>query len=799
MTEHQNLPAPRVGPAPMEAVESYYGSEPGLDGQQQHGPMSLKRVLQSGMRYRWLIVGIFAAGTVGSLIATRYVTYRYAAESTFWFDVASTGEQTRGPIASSGLLQNDAWIELLRSYSVLDYVVREERLFLEHSSSDASLFANFQIDNMFRPGDYTFVIDPETKTGELRTKEGMAVDRVAAGDPVGARMGFRWQPSTAEYTQKRSVAFTVLTPRDASKELSNQLITRMARGGNFMAVSYTATNAQQAADVVNTLGTRYVDVAAELKSYRSTTLRDALENQLVAAQVNLAQAEMQLENFRISTITLPTDAGAGTPVAPGSEYTRAPVINAFFTLKIERELVQRDRDALARLIDVTAADTLSVDAFSTIGSAQNTPELRQALADLTAKRAELRAIRQQLTDEHPTARRAMADVETLEREVVPALTRRVVGNLDARAATLDDLIRSSGGELQSIPPRVIEEARLRRAVAIAETMYNDLRQRYEGARLAAETSLPDVRIHDYATVPTRPTSDPRVTVVLIGVLGSLGLGVLLAVMLDRVDPRLRYAEQVTDGMRLPVIGAVPHLSGVGRGLLSSDESARVLESLRAIRLNLMYAHGNAGPIMVTVSSPGSGDGKTFVSSNLALTFADLGLKTLIIDGDTRRGGLHHLYSVSRRPGLTDFLAGDVPADGIIKPTQYPLVSVLTGGSRRSDSPELLSSDRLGDLLAQIRNDYQVIIVDSPPLGAGIDPLILATLTGSMLLVMRRGKTDRVMAEAKLHMLDRMPIRLLGVILNGLDESSSYRYYSYMAGYEVLPEEPETEPKILQPV
>ncbi|HSJ24665.1 MAG TPA: polysaccharide biosynthesis tyrosine autokinase, partial [Longimicrobiales bacterium] len=646
----------------------------------------------------------------------------------------------------------------------------------------------------FRPGEYSITVDAAGRTVDLRTKEGLAVERANVGEPIGRAVGFEWTPPPSELTARRKTAFTVRTPREASRQLDRALNSRMARGNTFMRISYTGEDPERVAGVVNTLATRYVDISADLKRFRTTELRDALESQLVTAQVNLAEAEMALEGFRVATITLPTENA--TPVAPGIEYTTGPVVNAFFTLKIEREQIDRDRAALERVIANAATDSLSVDAFSVIGAVQSTPELAQALTELTAKRADLRAIRQQYTDEHPTTRRAANDVRVLETTVVPQLARRVIENMDARATTLDDLIGSAGSELQSIPPRAIELARLRRSVAVAEAMYNDLRQRYESARLAAETAMADVTVHDHATVPTRPVSDPRIRLVAMGIMGSLALGVLLALLLDRADPRLRYVEQVTRDMRLQVMGAVPHLPGARRGLLASDESARVMEALRSIRLNLMYAHGSAGPIMVTVSSPGSGDGKTFISSNLALTFADLGMKTLIIDGDTRRGGLHHMYGVDRRPGLTDFLAGTVEADDVVRMTKYDNVSVITGGTRRPDSPELLSSDRLGELLARIRSDYQVIIVDSPPLGAGIDPLVLATLTGNMLLVMRKDRTDRALAEAKLEMLDRMPIRVLGVIMNGLDDTNSYKYYSYLPGYETSTEE--ESPPQLQP-
>jgi polysaccharide biosynthesis transport protein len=792
----KNMPVLAQSPTPP-ALDQWYDMD-APEEQAADPRAAIRRVLSALLRYKWLIASLVMLGTVGSIVGMRFVQFKYAAESTFWFDVQTRNDQMRGPIVAGGLLEEDAWVELLRSFAVLDYVVTEKRLYVEHRDEDHTLFSSFRIDSMFRPGEYAFVVAADGRSADLQSGQGLSIERVEAGAPAGAPLGFIWQPDSSQYTPKRKVQFRVLTPREASKELNDKLVTRMARGGNFLRVSFTHTDPQIAADVINTLGVRYVDVAAELKRFRSTELRDALEHQLITAQTNLAEAEIHLESFRVQTATLPSESS--TLQAPGLESTRAPVMNAFFTLRLEREELQRDRQALARVIDAGAGtDSLSVDAISAVGAVQRTPELQRALQELTEKRAELRALRQQYTDEHATVRRATGDVRALETTVVPQLARRVMANLDARGQVLDDLIASAGTELQSIPPRAIEEARLRRSVEIAANMYNDLRQRYESARLAAETAVPDVRVHDRATVPNKPVSDPRITLLLLGIVGSFGLGAGLALLLDRVDPRLRYAEQVTREMRLSVVGAVPHLSGARRGQLGGDESARVLEALRSIRLNLIYAHGSAGPIMVTITSPGSGDGKTFISSNLALTFADLGMKTLIIDGDTRRGGLHHLYGLNRKPGLTDFLAGDMGFDGLIQQSRYPLVHVITGGTRRSDSPELLSSERLGDLLASIRSEYQVIIVDSPPLGAGIDPLILASLTGNMVMVMRTGRTDRAMAEAKLGMLDRMPIRMLGVILNGLDDTSSYRYYSYLPGYEALPEGMEAEePAPLQP-
>ncbi|MBE0591031.1 MAG: CpsD/CapB family tyrosine-protein kinase, partial [Gemmatimonadales bacterium] len=151
---------------------------------------------------------------------------------------------------------------------------------------------------------------------------------------------------------------------------------------------------------------------------------------------------------------------------------------------------------------------------------------------------------------------------------------------------------------------------------------------------------------------------------------------------------------------------------------------------------------------------------------------------------------------SRKPGLTDVLAGRLEAPAAIQATEYPGLHFLGGGTRLPGAPELLGSEAMVTLVAQLRQRYEVVIVDSPPLGAGVDAYALGTVTGAIVLVIRTGRTDRAEAEAKLDVLDRLPVRVLGAILNGAKEASAYGYgyYSYyMPGYEY---EEEAEPAAL---
>ncbi len=219
----------------------------------------------------------------------------------------------------------------------------------------------------------------------------------------------------------------------------------------------------------------------------------------------------------------------------------------------------------------------------------------------------------------------------------------------------------------------------------------------------------------------------------------------------------------------------------------------MVEAFRGVRLSLMHAYGTAVPLMVTLSSPGSGDGKSFISSNLALAFAELGRRTLLIDGDIRRGALHRLFGLSRKPGLTDYLRGGMEWEALIQRTEHKALDFVGCGTRLQTGPELLSSAPMGLLLKELRSRYDVILVDSPPLGAGIDPFVLGTLTGNLLMVVRTGSTDREMAGAKLDLLQRLPIRILGAVLNGVSATGLYRYYyrhyAYLPGYQAEDEEP----------
>lgn len=785
-----NLPTgpERSGPL-MESVDEFlppYNTHD-LQGieESEGGGVNLRRYLAALLRYKWLILVIAVLGTAAGGWLTTRIEPTYEARATIWVEMPTQGEAALGPIRAGQLLQTSGWIDLLGSFIVLDHVVMELRLYLEPTNpADSVLFRDFRLAENFRPGNYLLSVGAGQRFS-LLGREGEVLQEGVLGDSVGLAQGFQWVPPADQLQGAREVRFTVRSPRDIARELSANLTPRMPPNSQFLRIIMTGNDPQKITSVVNVFIERYVEVAAELKNAKLDEQAELLFEQLQQAEANLKQADNELESFRIATITLPTERA--TPVAPGLEQTRDPVFTNFFNMKIEQDQLRRDREAIERaLARATPTTPLSVAALEYIGAVRNSSELLGALQLLTTRRTELRALQAQYTDEHPAVQAMTDEVRTMERETIPMLARTLIAEIDNRDAQIEANVNLAAREMQQIPARQLEEAKLIRQVQMAQEIYGNLRMRYETARLAAASAIPDVRVLEPAVVPRRPVSNNGSRLILMAFMGSLGLGVAGALLLDRFDPKLRYPDQVTRGLRLNILGAIPYIKGQGiKG--KPEDVTQVVEAFRELRLSLASAYGTAGPLVTVVTSSGSGDGKSFTSGNLALSFADLGYRTLLIDGDIRRGAQHRLLGVPGKPGLTDCLKGEATLAEVVKQTAYPLLYLLPCGTRLQGGVELLGSPRMNEMLRELKTRFQVIIIDSPPLGAGVDPFVLSTLAGHVMMVLRTDYTDRQFTEAKLELLERLPVRILGAVLNAVPPKGPYRYYSYLPGYEEIGE------------
>jgi tyrosine-protein kinase Etk/Wzc len=743
----------------------------------------LERARGAIRRYRWLILGVMVLATLGGFIATRLVHPVYDVAATVWIQAETPMAQKTGAFKSEELLNEQAWSALLRSTKVADGVVLKLALYLKPSNpADSAAFRGFTIADRFTPGKYELKVDRTRQRWSLAMTTGALADSGVASDSVGRKSGFRWVLPSAvfEGTGERKIEFTVQTPRETAIDYINRLGVSLPDRSSFMSVGLRDENPQLAARTINTWITDFVNLAAELKRQNVKTYAEILGDQLNYAENSLHGAEAALENFRVHTITLPTEGG---PVAPGVEQTRDPVMRNFFDQKIEYDALRHDREALEKIIAEAQRGQAQYDAvlfIPSVNGGAGAAALRDALNDLHSTKAKLAAARLAYTDSFQGVKDLAAGVDLLEKQTIPQLTAELLSQLKDRESQFEKRIAGAGQDLQSIPPRYIEEMRLRRQVSVDEGLYTNLKGKFAEAQLAEKSTTPDLSILDSAVAPLHPSKNTAPRLMAMAIHGGLGAAIALALLLDMVDRRIRYSEQVTNELGLAIAAAIPRFPKGGVSTRSPEQVAHLVESFRTLRMHVR--HASEPPITLAISSPSPGDGKSFVAANLAMSFADAGFRTVLVDGDTRRGMVHEVFGLGMGSGLTEYLSGRVDFTQVVHATTHDRLSLVPCGTRQPHSPELLTSAALPKLVAELKQRYDVVLFDTPPLAAGVDAYAIATALNNLLVVLRIGKTERRMAAAKLLLVDRLPINVLGAVLNGVNLKGEFDYYGYASGY-----------------
>ena len=602
---------------------------------------------------------------------------------------------------------------------------------------------------------------PQTVTVQGHTQQ----REVAYGAPVeldGVRFTVAAPPGHENGT------LYVVGRENTISSLTGRLLVRPRENTDVIDIGFTASDPERAQEVANRVARVFQAANARTAQQEARRRREFIETQLRFNDSLLAEARTTLSAFRAQ--------------APGLAAERSAPSS---TLEARRQELDVERRQYASLLGqlrdtnrVTRRVALRnmVASSPTIGGNSVVARLYDQLVRYETQRDSLTTGDWARAATNPDVQRLVPLIASTETDLVGAV-RSVVASLDARIAVLDDLQARNVATARRLSGAQATDEGLAERVENTRRIADQLRIEYQKARIAEAVEAGQVEIVDLAPLPLAPMGVGPVRTLAFGLLLGLLLGGGSAFLADHLNRSVHRREDVVQ-LGLPVLGVVPHAKGG-----SNEDAAPIVEAMRGIRFNVLHAYGAAGPTMFTITSPGSREGKSFVASNLALAFADAGHRTLLIDGDMRRGSLYRILNTRRKPGLTDVLHDEVSASDVIQPTRYPPLFFVGCGTRTPDAPELLGSEAMSRFIAGVRQNFSAIVIDSPPLGAGVDAYALGAVTGNVVLVLRLGTTDRETTEAKLDLLDRLPVRLLGTVLDDVPEHSAYTPYSYyMEGY-----------------
>jgi polysaccharide biosynthesis transport protein len=312
-----------------------------------------------------------------------------------------------------------------------------------------------------------------------------------------------------------------------------------------------------------------------------------------------------------------------------------------------------------------------------------------------------------------------------------------------------------------------------------------LRRRLASLAIAASGRSTVQRVGS-AEPPTSPSSPKPVRNTLLGALVGLILGIVLAAARDRLDRRIRDPEDLENAFGRPIIGRIPKSRALAkRRAYTKGLPPAEAEAFHVLRANLLYFADDRDARVVLVTSAEPGDGKTTVAWNLACAASSPGSRVLLVEGDLRRPRLAHGFGLTGTPGLTELLSGGPSLDDVLQEVAVPSAShdgqgartvhVLLAGAPAAHPLDLLDSDRMRDLLRSLAEDYDLVLIDSPPTSAAADAIPLLSQVGGVIVVGRIAQSTYESAIELGHLLTRLDAPTLGVVINS-DERRSY-YYS----------------------
>ncbi|MFQ5746597.1 MAG: polysaccharide biosynthesis tyrosine autokinase, partial [Gemmatimonadota bacterium] len=458
-------------------------------------------------------------------------------------------------------------------------------------------------------------------------------------------------------------------------------------------------------------------------------------------------------------------------------------------LRTQRTQLDAERTALANLFaELDAApgrpDYRRLAAFPTFLRNEAVGDILQSLTAADQTRTSLLS---RVTESHPDVVAVDKQITDLE-DQLGSIGRNYLASLNDQIASLDSVLARFGSELEQIPEKEVEFARLERQTKLLGELYTLLQTRLKEAEVAEAVDDPTVRVVERAIVEDEPISPrPARNVALAAVLGLM-LGVGLGFVREYMDTHIHASDNVEALLGIPAIAQIPHLSlSNGRSrrpqllVTATDGQSVAAEAFRTLRTNVRFVRGGDGATEMVVTSPGPQAGKSLTAANLATTLAHQGIRTLLLDADMRRSAQHLQFEAEREPGLSDVLAGSVPLSDAIRRTPVNGLDLLPAGAAPPNPSELLGGERMERLLAQIRTGYESIVIDSPPVLAVTDAAVLGPMVDGVILVLRAEQTDREAAEYAVRQLRHVNAKILGIVMNDM-RRAGVGYSSYYHAY-----------------
>ncbi len=568
-----------------------------------------------------------------------------------------------------------------------------------------------------------------------------------------------------------------LKTQEAMGLLKGRMDLRPVRNTSLIEIRVYSESADEAARIANAIAETYRDYRLDQSRQLAMGGIRVLEDRFEEQEKKVQKAQQEVDELRRKLEISEADA-AGTQPGPLIE---AETLRRLEGLRIEKEALYVQEDKLVQKLKETPPAELKM----VLPTAISDPQLAELLQQLNFVQQERIRLKKDLTDDHPAVRTATAQIEDIEGKISQRADGIIKG-LEVRVASIKE-------HLDSLKTNVATAKQVDIAKAEKSRPYFEAKQRLEevmrfrsilNMKLASEkidvaiARTKMVEIVDRATPAMRPVRPNKPLNIVLGVVIGLIVGVGLAFFIEYLDTSVKTIDDVERALQSPVLGVIPQNVGL---LMHEGAESPHAEAYRVLRTNLLFSRKDDKLNSIAVVSAGAGEGKTTTVLNLATVFAQSNQRVVLVDSDLRRPSLHKQLRVSNAIGLTNYLLKQNKLEEVIQTTSLPSLDFMPSGKLPSSSLGILSSAQMKDLITELKQRYDFVFFDSPPIMGVSDASILASEVDMTLQVIQYRRYPQPMNIRAKQLIEKVGGNLLGIVLNNINMSQDESYY-YYSGY-----------------